>query len=70
MFFPDKIKGYTEAYRVLKPGGRFIFSVWSDRISRKTGCAGMSVTDAIESVFPGDPAPILLAPTSYEDIMI
>ncbi len=31
MFFPDRIKGYGEARRVLKPGGRFTFSVW-DRI--------------------------------------
>src|SRR5262249_42203740 len=25
MFFPDKIKGYGEARRVLKPAGRFVF---------------------------------------------
>jgi len=32
MFFPDKVQGYREARRVLKPGGRFLFNVW-DRIS-------------------------------------
>jgi ubiquinone/menaquinone biosynthesis C-methylase UbiE len=32
MFFPDKVRGYEEARRVLKPGGRFLFNVW-DRIS-------------------------------------
>jgi SAM-dependent methyltransferase len=32
MFFPDKVQGYLEAWRVLKPGGRFLFNVW-DRIS-------------------------------------
>ncbi|MDB4995199.1 MAG: type 11 methyltransferase, partial [Myxococcaceae bacterium] len=28
MFFPDKIQGYREARRVLRPGGRFFFNVW------------------------------------------
>jgi len=32
MFFPDRVKGYREARRVLKPGGRFVFNVW-DRIA-------------------------------------
>lgn len=31
MFFPDKIAGYAETRRVLKPGGSFLFNVW-DRI--------------------------------------
>jgi ubiquinone/menaquinone biosynthesis C-methylase UbiE len=28
MFFPDKVKAYSEAKRVLQPGGHLIFSVW------------------------------------------
>jgi ubiquinone/menaquinone biosynthesis C-methylase UbiE len=28
MFLPDKQKGFNEIYRVLKPGGRFIFATW------------------------------------------
>src|SRR5574337_730938 len=32
MFFPDKSRAFSEARRVLKPGGLFIFNVW-DRIA-------------------------------------
>jgi SAM-dependent methyltransferase len=32
MFFPDRIAGYREARRVLKPGHRLVFNVW-DRIA-------------------------------------
>jgi SAM-dependent methyltransferase len=28
MFFPDRVAGMREAHRVLKPTGRFLFSVW------------------------------------------
>ncbi|WP_264210098.1 class I SAM-dependent methyltransferase [Leisingera thetidis] len=28
MFFPDRVRGYAEALRVLRPGGRFLFNVW------------------------------------------
>ena len=31
MFFPDRPSAYSEAKRVLKPGGHFLFSTW-DRI--------------------------------------
>ena len=37
MFFQDKVAGYREAFRVLKPGSRFIFSVW-DRIEQNEFC--------------------------------
>src|SRR5438105_15926731 len=32
MFFPEKAKAFSEARRVLRPGGLFIFNVW-DRIT-------------------------------------
>ena len=28
MFFPDKDQSYREVYRVLTPGGRYLFSMW------------------------------------------
>jgi len=30
MFFPDRVLGYSEARRVLKPGGVLLFNVWDD----------------------------------------
>jgi len=30
MFFPDKLKAFREVYRVLQPGGTFLFNTWDD----------------------------------------
>ena len=61
MFFPDKVKGYCEARRVLKRGGRFVFNVW-DRISENEFAD--VVTDAVAKLFPQDP-PLFLARTPH-----
>ena len=52
MFFPEKSKAFSEARRVLKPGGMFIFSVW-DRISENEFAD--VVETSLESIFPEDP---------------
>jgi SAM-dependent methyltransferase len=52
MFFPDKAKAFSEARRVLGPGGVFIFNVW-DRIEENEFAD--TVTSALASLFPGDP---------------
>ncbi len=66
MFFPDRIAGYEEARRVLKPGGRFIFNAW-DRIEENEFAD--VVTKSAGEVFEGDP-PLFLArtPHGYHDI--
>lgn len=61
MFFPDKVQAYSEARRVLKPGGYFVFNVW-DRIS--TNEFADVVTEALASLFPDDP-PRFLARTPH-----
>jgi SAM-dependent methyltransferase len=61
MFFPDKVKAFSEARRVLTSGGVFMFNVW-DRI-RENEFAD-TVTTALESLFPVDP-PRFLARTPH-----
>lgn len=65
MFFPDKVQGYREARRVLKPGGRFLFNVW-DRISDNEFAE--VVTDALATLFPDDPPRFMARiPHGYHD---
>ena len=33
MFLPDKKKGFQEIYRVLKPGGKFMFFTWDNTLN-------------------------------------
>ena len=61
MFFPDKPKAFSEARRVLKKGGVFIFNVW-DRIEENEFAD--IITTSLESIFPDDP-PRFLARTPY-----
>lgn len=61
MFFPDKVQGYREARRVLKPGGHFFFSVW-DRIEENDFAD--VITQELAAVFPNDP-PRFLARTPH-----
>jgi SAM-dependent methyltransferase len=66
MFFPDKAKAFSEARRVLRPGGRWIFNVW-DRIEENEFAD--VVTRALETVFPDDPPRFMARiPHGYHDL--
>ena len=61
MFFPERPKAFSEARRVLRSGGVFIFNTW-DRINENEFAD--TVTTALESLFPKDP-PRFLARTPH-----
>jgi ubiquinone/menaquinone biosynthesis C-methylase UbiE len=61
MFFADKVQGYREARRVLKPGGRFVFNVWDKIFENEFADV---VTQALAEIFPEDP-PRFLARTPH-----
>lgn len=59
MFFPDRVEGYREALRVLRPGGAFVFSIW-DRIEYN------AVAEVVTAALRGSPPPLdFLARTPY-----
>jgi ubiquinone/menaquinone biosynthesis C-methylase UbiE len=65
MFFPDKVQGYREARRTLRPGGRFLFNVW-DRIAENEFAD--VVTEALAALFPDDPPRFMArTPHGYHD---
>jgi ubiquinone/menaquinone biosynthesis C-methylase UbiE len=65
MFFPDKTKAFSEARRMLRAGGVFLFNVW-DRIEQNEFAE--AVTQALQGMFPEDPPRFLARiPHGYHD---
>jgi SAM-dependent methyltransferase len=65
MFFPDKAAAMSEAHRVLRTGGSFIFSVWDGIEQNEFADA---VTTALAAVFPDQPPQFLARiPHGYHD---
>ncbi|HEY0243318.1 MAG TPA: class I SAM-dependent methyltransferase [Gemmatimonadaceae bacterium] len=65
MFCSDKPRAFSEACRVLRTGGVFIFNVW-DRIEENE--LADTVTNALATVFPDDPPRFMArTPHGYHD---
>ena len=66
MYFPSKVEAYKEARRVLRPGGKFLFSVW-DRIDANP--IPKAISDAMAARYPADPPDFLRrTPFGYIDV--
>ena len=61
MFFPDHVAGFSEARRVLRPGGRFLFNSWG--AIEKNDFSNIT-TQTVISLYTEDP-PLFLARTPF-----
>jgi len=64
MYFPDKQKGVNEAFRVLKPNGQFIVSVWDAIEHVDLAKAAQTV---IKQFFPENPPDFYDIPFSFHE---
>ncbi|WP_019585081.1 class I SAM-dependent methyltransferase [Deinococcus apachensis] len=65
MFFPDKVRAFAEARRVLRPGGGFIFNVW-DRIEENE--FPDVILRAVRPILPDGGTPFMIRiPHGYHD---
>lgn len=64
MFPPDKAAIYREVRRVLRPGGRLLFSTWA---SLEENPMNQPVNEALRAFFPDDPPAFLTVPFGFHD---
>ncbi len=64
MFVPDKLLAMTEARRVLRPGGWFLFNVWD---SLGTNPSASTTKDAVTGLFPDNPPTFYDVPFGFHD---
>jgi ubiquinone/menaquinone biosynthesis C-methylase UbiE len=67
MFYSDRSKAYREAVRVLKPGGRLLFTCWNSIEDTPTARITQSVVDQF---FPVDPPAFYTIPFAYHESML
>jgi len=65
MFLPDKLKGLRETFRVLKPGGRLVFSTWDK--TENTLLLKLIFNETILPLFDSEDAARLTVPFSFHN---
>jgi SAM-dependent methyltransferase len=60
MLVPDQPKALSEIFRILKKGGKVIFSTWSDLAYNRFWAIGEEVLKSFSIVFPQNPGPFAL----------
>ncbi len=64
MFVPDKALAYREAWRVLRPGGTFLFNTWDSHAANPLTATAQEV---VMRFFTENPPRFLQIPYSYSD---